>query len=103
MTTKENLIVVAIEECSEIAKALTKFMRFGKGHEQNNEQDIWIEYYQLKAMFELLTDNHILEPCPDNIVKMIMGAKKKKVERYSDFSRHLGLISDTAGDACEQT
>lgn len=94
MTTKENLIVVAIEECSEVAKALTKFMRFGAGIEQNNEQDIWIEYFQLKKMMQMLIDNQILKPCPDDIAVTIMERKEKNVKCYEKYSQKIGQIID---------
>lgn len=94
MTSKENLIVVAIEECSELAKALTKFMRFGVGAERNNEQDIWIEYFQLKKMMQMLVDNQILNLCPDDIATMIMESKEKNVKSYEKYSRKIGQIID---------
>ena len=94
MTTKENLLVVAIEECSELAQALTKYMRFGEGQDKDNINDIWIEYYQLKEMFEMLMDNQILAPCADEFAEMISFAKKRKVEKYAEHSRQLGLITD---------
>lgn len=94
MTSKENLIVVAIEECSELAKALTKFMRFGVGVDRNNEQDIWIEYFQLKKMMQMLIDNHILNLCPDDIATMIMESKEKNVKYYEKYSQQIGQIND---------
>lgn len=55
MTRQEQLLLIAMEECVEVAHRLSKALRFGMeevqpGQPLTNSQRIYDEYYQLRAV-----------------------------------------------------
>lgn len=101
MTTKENLLVTAMEECSEIQQAISKSLRFGLDNyhpadpQNSNVQQILTEYYQLEAVMEMLMDYGILPRVPKWERTRIKTNKAEKVNKYLELSRDLGLVSDS--------
>ena len=55
MTREEHLLIVAVEECAEVAQQLTKVLRFGldeiePGQTLTNRERIYAEYCDLRAV-----------------------------------------------------
>lgn len=92
MTKNENLMVVAMEECAELSKAISKVLRFGLDEKGVNENEVWTEYNQLVAMMEMVTDAGILNPLDDEVVAKMKSQKKAKVEHFALVSEGLGRI-----------
>ena len=76
MTQNENLLVIAFEESVEVAKTITKAMRFGfdnhePGREETNEDDFWKEYTHLQATVGLLIQKGIISvPTEETLTKI---------------------------------
>ena len=93
MNYQEYLLTCLIEECSEVQKAATKALRFGLnvGHPEKhttNAEDIAIEFYELKTIFDILTDNSFL------IYKAATEKNKKEnFDKYVEISKKLGTLS----------
>ena len=98
MTVNENDFVVAMEECSEVAKCLSKAMRFGLYNhhpskpEETNAQALIKEYYQLNAIMERIINSHNLK-ITDDMVKQIKLDKLYMVDKYANVSIKEGRIS----------
>lgn len=98
MTKEEHLLVIAMEECNEVAQRLSKALRFGMEQiqqdiddkpEENpskltNKQRIHYEYCQLVAVMEMLNI------FPNNDI--YINEKKKKIEKYLLKSKELGKL-----------
>ena len=98
MTEIENLSVVIMEECAELAQAISKSLRFGYDcydesiPETNNASDILIEYYQLKAMMELLISRAKLYKYGVDEETQKLN-KISKFLKYEEISKELGKIT----------
>ncbi len=100
MTSEENLLLTAMEECSEVSQAISKCLRFGMGGKrrpssETNEKHVITEYYQLMAVMEMLFDNGIIHTISREERMEIKEKKKAKVLAYQEKSREAGLISDS--------
>lgn len=98
MTKNENLLVTLMEECAELQQAVSKALRFGMDGchplypEKTNEHNIMIEYYQLVAVMEMLTNNGVLHnfsPADEALAKI---TKKTNVMQYQEISEATGRI-----------
>ncbi len=94
-----NLYLVAIEECSEVQKELSKLLRFGKddycsekGTNCSNEINAVIEFYELCAMIEYLQNNDLLPKFSDSENKEIKEKKIQKVLHWAEYSKQKGTI-----------
>jgi hypothetical protein len=93
MNRQEYLFEVAGEECAEIAQMTSKINRFGI-HEifpeqpLTNAQRMHLEIDDLQAMIEMLNDEFNFNYVPD---RERIEAKKKKVNKYYEYSKSLGL------------
>ena len=103
MTKAENLLIVAAEECAEISQAISKAIRFGLSNHNpletcatSNENNIWVEFYQLQAVFEMLVERGIITKPSDNDVANIIANKKSKVAKYEALSEELGHVTKEA-------
>lgn len=99
MTQNENLLVIAMEECNELSFAISKALRFGMknyyeeiGKIKDNNFEILNEYFQLKAVMEMLLSEGILEPISDTTAWAIQEDKEIKVKKSQVRSNELGLI-----------
>lgn len=102
MTIKENNYVVAMEECNELSKELSKILRFGLNNkcdelpDKNNANALLMEYFQLKAMMEKIIDS---EPSLKNNPLIIdeENIKKQKLEKVAKYvlvSKQEGRIEE---------
>lgn len=99
MQRHENLLVTTMEECAEIQQSISKLMRFGdlnycseKDDIIDNNYQILKEFEQLKEMFNILIENHILEDLTEEQKKEIRNNKRTKVFKYIEESKQLGLL-----------
>lgn len=88
----ENLLMVAEEECAEVAQACSKIMRFGldsyhpdKGEDELHVDEVMIEYYQLQSIIEELQKNKVLPVYDEERIKAIKEDKLTKVEKYYEL------------------
>lgn len=88
----DNLFIVAMEECAEVAQACSKTMRFGvdsyhpdKGENELHVDEVMIEYYQLQSMIEELQKECILPVYDEERIKAIKEDKLNKVEKYYEL------------------
>ena len=100
MTRTEHLLVIAIEECHEVAQRLSKALRFGMmeiqpGQPLTNRERIRYEYSDLAAVLEMI------DPATDGAGGRIhppsgsaMDAKREKVEHFLKYSAECGTLSD---------
>lgn len=91
MNRDEMLMVIAMEECVELAKCISKAARFGKynippGDPLNNMQRIEEEFTDLLAVMSMLGW--------DTIDRNGILAKRAKVEKYLAYSGMKGTLSE---------
>ncbi len=99
MTREEHILTIIAEECSEIAKAASKSLRFGLDHigphaDEANALLLYREAADLYAVIEMLTkENQIFSQVLEmaNWNKCI-EEKKVKVEKYLELSRTRGRL-----------
>lgn len=88
-----------MEECNELSMAISKALRFGMEDYcaetdkiQDNNFCILKEYIQLKTVMDMLFERKVLEPVSDALYTVIRLDKEKKVDKYQEYSKTLGLI-----------
>ena len=94
----ENLLVVAMEECTEIGQELSKVLRFGP--DDHHPDDIFItnghrvmkEYYELQAVISLLQKDNVLPILTSEEQNIIMTEKVNRVKHWLQYSREKGII-----------
>ena len=101
MTKNENLFVTAMEECAEIQQAISKILRFGKNNyhpndpnKETNEHQFLKEYYQLKAVVNMLLINDVLSDLTEDEILDIISNKYQNINNFQQLSMHLGTIND---------
>jgi len=86
MTKREYLYVVAMEECAELTKALSKCCRFGGNlcgvDGYCNEDNTIYEYCDLMATIEMLYAAGGLPHYDKEEIEQLKADKKEKVEKY---------------------
>lgn len=95
MTTEEQILIIAIEECAEVAQAISKAGRFGfddirNGQPYTNKERIEIELNDLFAAIELMTGNDISSLIDRDMIEN----KKEKVFRFIGYSKQKGIVKD---------
>lgn len=99
MTRAEHLMVLAAEECNEVAKELIKTMRFGADGCHPDEPDITnservlIEYTQLRAVMDMLIINRAIKPIRKEWENQIYRDKVSVLEYYEQYSSELGTVN----------
>ena len=99
MEHNENLLVVALEECSEVQKEISKALRFGIDNcppdEPNitNGELILKEYYQLCAVMDMILEQGIITDLPELKKHKIYTNKKIAVKKWEDYSRTVGTVN----------
>lgn len=89
MTRDEHLMVIAMEECAEIAQRLSKALRFGMqevqpGQEATNYERILHEFTDLHAVMGMLD--------LDRVSARGAEEKRERVEQYLEYSRTQGTL-----------
>jgi hypothetical protein len=102
MNRIEHLLVIANEECTEVAQRVDKALRFGLGEVQpeqphTNAQRILHEYCDLMAAIEMLADAGALDFT--EITRARIDAKKVKVEKFMQLSLEQGTLDVVAGQS----
>ena len=101
MNVKEYLMLCAIEELGEIAKEISKCMRFTPGHVApeygtSNVSRVEKEIAEFYAVIEMLKENNIgIRAAPfhfnEEQVSEFLG-KKMRLKAYMERSRELGTL-----------
>lgn len=65
MTRQEHLLVIAAEECAEVAHRIAKILRFGindvePGQELTNKEQLSLELDHIMAMARMLSDESLI-------------------------------------------
>jgi len=95
MNREEMLLTQLSEECGELVQIISKIQRFGRdnicpGMTKTNSERLTEEFNDLLGIgFMLTEDGYKLSP---NTVSI--HAKTLKVERYLEFSKQLGTLTD---------
>ena len=92
MNKVEYLFALVSEECSEIAQAANKCVRFTPHHahyEQSNLERLQVELTDLMTVLQMLSEElkveFVLAPCE---------AKRFRIEKYMKISRAMGTLND---------
>lgn len=92
---KQNyLLIVLLEEASEVQKAITKAIRFGlmdvkPATQQTNKAMIADELSDMQGVIELLKEECGIEITTS---RSTVNDKKRRVRRYMDYSRKVGKL-----------
>lgn len=99
MNRREHLLVCLGEECNEVAKEVSKALRFGLDDVNPNEPAggdnrtrILKELLDLWAVTEILQDEGFLPPL--GISSTDVDRKREKIERFMSISRVNGVLTD---------
>jgi hypothetical protein len=95
MNRQQHLFQVTGEECCEVAQMCSKINRFGiheifPNQPLTNAERMHLELDDLTAMIEMLNDECGLGYVPN---RERIEAKKLKVNKYYEYSKSLGLIT----------
>ena len=96
ISQKENLFVVAMEECAEVSKELSKCLRFGidnhkPGYEEMLNKDcLGEEYAQLCGMMERIFKENNIEINKSSF-EAVKAYKNSKVDAYYDETVREGI------------
>lgn len=99
MKTEECLLVTAMEECAEIQQEISKALRFGveSHHPDNSEMThgklIMKEFYQLRAVMDMLVVKRIIPPISEFEQNQIYRDKWAAVEKWEAYSKSIGSVS----------
>lgn len=97
MRNIENLGLTAMEECVELAEALSKTMRFGVDgyvpgtYRTTNGQLVMQEFYHVQAMIEKLQEIGYLPILDESEISHIKQSKLNNVKTYQQISIERGL------------
>jgi hypothetical protein len=93
MTRQEHLLLIGMEECSEVAQRLSKALRFGMeeiqpGQSLTNRERIQVEWNDLVAMMRMAGIK--------TASIAAINAKQAKVEAFLTYSGECGTLSDSS-------
>lgn len=91
MTVEEHILTTIMEECSEVAKACAKALRFGLETRSNNDH-ILSEYYDIKAMIKLAQEGGILSTYDKDEAARRIAQKKLQFNRSLIVAMRLGTL-----------
>jgi hypothetical protein len=97
MTRSDHLLVIAAEECNEIAQRISKALRFGfnevqPGQELDNAERIRREVVDLAAVLYMIEDESGMDLTTIDAGEI--GAKQVKVEAFLELSDECGRLDD---------
>src|SRR6476620_1516841 len=98
MTRKEHLLIIAMEECNEVAQRISKALRFTLEEVQpeqnlNNADRIIQEFNDLTAVMLMLEEEGFIKNPPATALFQ-MKAKKIKVEKFLNHSESVGTLKN---------
>lgn len=95
MNSKERLMIVAMEECAEVQQEISKALRFGVNNyhcdnpDITNGERILKEYYQLKAVMDMLVIQRIIPTITEEEKYRIYNDKVEAVEKWEQYSKQV--------------
>lgn len=94
---EQYLMLTLAEECAEVSQRVSKAFRFGmeeiqEGQIMNNRNRIAGEFNDLFTIYKMLEEEGYLPPLEEKLIDM----KKKKVNKYYDYSIDVGMIDKGA-------
>ncbi len=100
MTRREHLLIIAMEECHEVAQRISKALRFGltevqPDQEMNNAERITQEFNDLNAIIEMIQfedDTWFRQSIEAR--RFQIEAKKIKVEKFLKYSEYVGTLKN---------
>lgn len=97
MTRVEHLLVCAAEECSEVAKEISKCLRFQ--HDEiypldgrSNAMRVAHELVDLLAIMDLLHEENVLPEFTEDEFNRMIEAKQAKFEKMLLYSESMGKL-----------
>ena len=95
MNRTEHLLWLVSEECNEVGQRASKAARFAlaevqPGQPLSNADRILQEWYDLKAVMEMMVDEGLLTPWANE--REVIAAKKAKVEKFLGYSAECGTL-----------
>lgn len=97
MTRQQMLLTQLMEECNEVAQRCSKAIRFGL-HEKQVEQEetnaerIVYELQDLVAVANMIYTGQGNETLYTSLDEDMFHLKERKVEKYLDYSKTLGIM-----------
>ena len=96
MNRTEMLLMIAAEECAEVAQRCSKAARFGMlqtqpGQPLNNRQRIEQEMMDLIGTLEMMD---IYFSDGSTVVENAILARRERIEKYLQFSRECGTLQE---------
>jgi len=94
MNRTDHLLDILAEECAEVAKRVSKALRFGleevqPGQALTNRQRIMAQVNDLYAALKMLGDDGVIDPNPDQVA---VQAKIVQVEKFLVYSAECGRL-----------
>src|SRR5688572_33089095 len=98
MTKKELLLVKLIEECAEVSKVATKYLRFGaesKGpKEDDTNKDLLLqELLDIWAIWQYITEEGMVDS-PEEIMDELTWERIQRIDQYLEVSKKLGTLTE---------
>lgn len=99
MRANENMLVVAMEECAEIQKEISKALRFGVNNYHPDEPEIsnglriMREYHQLRAVMDRLVISRTIPGVSEEKAHEIYRSKIDDLEKWEKYSRSIGTVN----------
>lgn len=95
MTKEQYLLLLLMEECTEVSQRASKAIRFGlnevqKGQDYSNSYRIMHEMADLVAVYQMLAEEDVLPHVSSDLIDV----KKEKIEKYYQYSKELGEVAD---------
>jgi NTP pyrophosphatase (non-canonical NTP hydrolase) len=92
MTEKDQLFLIAMEECAEVAQRLSKAARFGleevePDQDHDNARRIRDEYNDLVAVLNMIDESLTIQS-PN-----LQAKKVEKVRHYLTYSQKMGTVT----------
>ena len=94
MNRNEYISICAMEECSEVAQAISKLNRFGNGLSKGsmllNSEKLIHEFNELFAAIQMMQEEGIIPHEHDLLIPDVIEAKKRRINLYYNESLALG-------------
>lgn len=96
MLIQEHLLIILMEECSEVAQRASKALRFGlrevqKDQYLTNAERIIYEFSDLYAVMRMLHQQGLL---PQVTNSDMIDAKTRKLHEFLEYSRECGTLTE---------